>query len=143
MPGMQMSEAQIAQTAQQYEEALRNKTQSAKRIEGIIIEVENTIASLKELEKLNGKVLIKIGASVFVEVEAKNIKKCKRGFSENGFVEDTTKNTITWLKEKKENLKKNFEAEKEDIQKIQSGLSEMLSVLRQIQNEKQKNISVK
>ena len=143
MPEYQMTEAQIAKTAQQYETALRRKGASARRLERVIREVNDTIESLKEMEKINGKLLVKLGAGVFVEVEAKNVKKCKRGFAENAFVEDTTEGTIKWLSGKKEALAKNLEAERKDIIKLETGLTEMVSILRQIEAEKQKNFSGK
>ena len=143
MPEVEMTESQILQTAQQYEAALQRKGSSIKRFERVLAEVNDTIASLKEIEKINGKVNVKLGAGVFVEVEAKNIKKCKRGFAENAFVEDTTENTIKWLSEKKDSLGKNLEAERQDIIKLETGLTEMVSILRQIESEKQKNFSGK
>jgi prefoldin subunit 5 len=143
MPNYQMTEAQVLQTAQQYENALNQKKASAKRFERILKEVSDTVESLKEIEKVKGKLLVKLGAGVYIEVEAKNIKKCKRGFAENGFVEDTTESTVKWIEEKKEALIKNLEAERKDMIQLESGLTEMISVLRQIESEKRKNFSGK
>ena len=143
MPEVEMTESQILQTAQQYEAALQRKGSSIKRFERVLAEVNDTIASLKEIEKINGKVNVKLGAGVFVEVEAKNIKKCKRGFAENAFVEDSIKDTVKWLEEKKVGLVTNREAERKDAIKLEQGLSEMISILKQIESEKQKNFSGK
>jgi prefoldin alpha subunit len=143
MPQVQMTEAQLNQTAQQYSEALRQKDVAVRRFERIISELTETVEALNELDKMNGKFLVKIGTGVFVEVEAKNIKKCKRGFSENGFVEEKTEDTVKWLEEKKNALIKNVNAEKQDMAKIESRLNEMIHILEKIAIEKQKNFSGK
>jgi prefoldin alpha subunit len=143
MPNVQMTEAQLNQTAQQYSEALRQKDVAVRRFERIISELTETVEALNELDKMNGKFLVKIGTGVFVEVEAKNIKKCKRGFSENGFVEEKTEDTVKWLEEKKNALIKNVNAEKQDMAKIESRLNEMIHILEKIAIEKQKNFSGK
>jgi prefoldin alpha subunit len=143
MPNVQMTEAQLNQTAQQYSEALRQKDVAVRRFERIISELTETVEALNELDKMNGKFLVKIGTGVFVEVEAKNIKKCKRGFSESGFVEEKTEDTIKWLEEKKNALIKNVNAEKQDMAKIESRLNEMIHILEKIAIEKQKNFSGK
>jgi len=143
MAQYQMTEKQIISTAQQYDAAIQKKTASARRIERVAVEVNETIASLKEIETINGPVLVKLGAGVFVEVNAKNIKTCKRGISENAFVEDKIPEAIKWLEKKQKILEKNLIEEKKDVMKLEQSLTEMVSVIKQIEAEKQKNFSGK
>ena len=143
MSQYRMTEKQIIQRAQQYESSLKRKTVSVNRLSRVAKEVEDTMDALKEIKEVDGKVHVKVGAGIFVEVEAKKIKTCKRGFAENGFIEDSIPSTIKWLEDKKKALEKNIKLEQQDITKLDSGLAEMISLIRQIEVEKQKTISRK
>jgi prefoldin subunit 5 len=143
MAQYQMTEQQIIDTVKQYDNAIQKKVASAKRIERVAMEVKETIASLQEIEKINGPVLVKLGAGVYIEVEAKNVKTCKRGISQDAFIEDKIPEAIKWLENKQKILEKNLIAEKQDALKLEQSLTEMVSIVKQIESEKQKNFSRK
>lgn len=137
------SENQIIQMAQQEEGMLQSRERFYSDLQNVLRETHLSIESLKEIQKKPETIMIKVGPGVIIEAEVKNVKKCKRAFAENGYLEEEIKDTIKWLEEKKVNLEAQAKNVAQDIFKSKQRLSELIGVIKQIEAEKQKNISVK
>jgi prefoldin subunit 5 len=137
-----LTENQIIQMAQQEENNLQKKQQYLSRIESILKDTILTIESLKEIQKKPSKTMIKIGLGVMMEAEIKT-NKCSRAFAENGYKEEKIDDTINWLKKRRKNIESQIKKIIEDINKTKNKLNELIKILKQIENEKRKNISVK
>lgn len=137
-----LTENQILQMAQQEETILKEQQTYLARVENILKDTIMTIESLKEIQKKPSKIMVKIGLGVVLEVELKS-NKCIRAFAENGYKEEKIDETINWLKKRKNNVESQIKKIREDIQKTSNKLNELIKVLKQIDYEKRKNISVK
>ncbi len=138
-----LSERQIIQLAQQEDALLQNKRTYLGNLENALIDVLKSIASLKEIEKKPGKILVRLGPGVLVEAEINETENCKRTFSENGFRDAKIKDTIVWLEEKHKNLEEQVKKVSIDVAKSEANLGQLSALLNQIEMEKRKNISVK
>ena len=136
------SEKQIIQMIKQEEAILEGRTQYLRRIERVLKDTFLSIESLKELSKNQGKVLVKLGSGIAIEAEIKT-DTCKRAFAENGFIDEKIPSTIKWLEKREKNVKVQMKKISEDINKTKSELTKLVSIVKQIEAEKRKNISVK
>ncbi|MFA6064827.1 MAG: hypothetical protein WCW44_06380 [archaeon] len=139
MAGQSISEKELMQLFQQEQQNVSSKEMLVERILGLVKETAVAKEILEEMKKnKSGKMQISIGASVLVEVEAKEVTKCKRAFAEHGYVEENTEDTIKWLSEREENFKKQFEKAQEEYTTAHNRLTEIAGVLKQIEAEKKK-----
>ena len=134
----EFTEEQLVQMAQQQEAALMGRREILERLAHLMKENVEAAEALEELRNANGKILVKLGSGVLVEVEAGAVKKCKRTFSDSGFVEEDSEKTIEWLKKGREKIKKQLDRTQQEISQINSNLNDVISILRQIESEKRK-----
>ena len=139
----QVSEQEIIQAARREEAIMQNQQTFLQNLKNALRETHETIEGLKEIQKKPQKVLFKIGTGVLVEAEIKNTEKCKRVFSENGYKEAKTEETIKWLENRKNNLEQQAQKVQADLYNTEQKLNAIINMARQIQEEKNKNISVK
>lgn len=139
----QINEQQLIQLAQREESILQSQQNFLNNIQQSLQETYETIEGLKEINKNPKKTFFRIGSGVLIDVEIKNNKKCKRIFSENGYKETTIKDTIEWLEKRKKNLELQLQKVQKEIFTTTQKLNEIIQVIKQIQQEKSKNISVK
>ena len=133
-----LNENQLRQMAQQEENALMNLRANIEKVGALYGEAITARETLKEMQKSEGKAMVSIGATILVEAEIKNIKKCKRGFAENGYVEETTEETLKWLEKKEEVLKRQLEKLRQEYVTSERRLTEIIGILKQIEAEKKK-----
>ena len=136
------TEKQIITMIRQEESILEARNQYLKRIERVLQDTIVSIDSLKELEKNDGQVLVKLGAGIAIEATIKT-KTCKRAFAENGFIDEKIPSTIKWLEKREKNVKTQMKKIAEDVNKSKTKLNQLVSIIKQIEAEKRKNISVK
>jgi len=136
----EITEAQLTQMARQEENSLMNKQAILERISSMLKDTITAKEVLKEIQKTNGKVLINIGATVLIEAEAKDIKKCKRGFAENAYKEENIEETLKWLEKKEEQLQKQITKLGQEYSESQQRLTSIIGILKQIDSEKRKLI---
>ena len=136
------TEKQIVQMIKKEEAILKGRRQYLKRIERVLKDTFLSIESLKELNKNKGKVFVKLGAGIAIEAEI-TATTCKRAFAENGFIDEKIPSTIKWLEKREKNVKVQMKKISEDIAKNKSELTKLVSIIKQIEAEKRKNISVK
>jgi len=134
----QITEAQLTQMARQEENSLLDKQAMLERISAVLNETITAKETLKEMQKSNGKILVSIGATVLIEAEAKEVKKCKRGFAENAYKEENTAETIEWLGKKEEQLKTQLTKLGQDYSETKQRFTSLVGVLKQIDSEKRK-----
>ncbi len=139
MAGQQISEKELMQLFQQEQQNVSAKEMLVERILGVLKETTVAKEILEEMKKnKNGKMQISIGASVLIEVEAKEIVKCKRAFAEHGYIDEPTEETIKWLTQREEEFKKQFEKAQSEYLAAHNRLTEITGVLKQIDAEKRK-----
>ncbi|MBT4870121.1 MAG: hypothetical protein HON47_00940 [Candidatus Diapherotrites archaeon] len=138
----EFSEQQLMQMAQQEEAVLNSKRNFLRKIVSIYQDSERTIASLEEMGKNPEKMYMNLGSGVLIEVEAKNKTNCKRAFAENGYLEEKITQTLKWLEKKKDTSKQQVERIEQDIASSDAKLSDIVSVLRQIETEKRKQFNI-
>lgn len=136
----QISEQQLMQMAQQERQALENKRNVLEKLSHIFKETVITKETLKEMQTANGKVLVNLGASVLVELEANSIKKVKRGIAEHAYKEDSIEETIKWLSDREEKLQKQLNKLSAEYSSEEQKLTDMIGILKQIDAEKRKAI---
>jgi len=137
-----ISEQELMQLLQQERHNLASKEALVERILGVLKETTIAKEILNEMQKnKSGKMQISIGASVLVEVEAKELVKCKRAFAENGYIDEPTQDTIKWLTGREETFKKQFEKAQMDYAATHNRVTELTGVLKQIDAEKRKRAS--
>ncbi len=139
----QISEQQLIQIAQKHEEIIRSQQNFLQNLKTALKEAYETIEGLKEIQKNDKNVLIKLGSGILIEAEIKNNKKCKQAFSENGYKETSIEEAIKWIEKRKNNLEQQAQKVQSDIINTEQKLVEIINVIKQIQHEKSKNISVK
>ncbi|MFA6268902.1 MAG: hypothetical protein WCW13_00975 [archaeon] len=130
------NERQLVQMAQQEEQSLMYKQNMLERIATGYRETVIAKEGLKEMTKTNGKMMINLGATILIEVEAKNIKQCKRGLADNSYKEESVEETIKWLTEKEEKLHKQMEKLSADCTQTEQRLTNVVGILKQIDAEK-------
>ncbi len=137
------SENQIIQMAQQEDSMLSNKKSYLNSLSNILLDTIKTIESLKEIQKKPKKLMMRLGAGVLVDVKIEQTESCQRTFSEKGYKKEKISDTIKWLEDKKEKLGEQLTKVKSDIATSETRLTELMSIIKQIEAEKAKNISVK
>jgi prefoldin subunit 5 len=138
----QVSEQQIVQMAQKEEAVLKSKQNFLRKVFNILTDSERTISSLEELAKNPEKMYMNLGSGVLIEVKAKDIKKCKRAFAENGYLEEDIKGTVSWLETKRESSRKQIARIEQDIATSETKLNDLVNVLKQIDAQKQKEFNI-
>ena len=138
---MQVNENQLMQMAKQEEAELTKKKAVLERVSSALSETIMAKETLKELKHAKGKMLVNIGASVLIEVNAEPTKKCKRGFATNGYKNESIEDTITWLTTREEQIKKQYEQIQKEATISNFRLNDMIGILRQIEAEKRKMAS--
>ncbi|MEI7960881.1 MAG: hypothetical protein WCI04_00965 [archaeon] len=135
---MQLTEQQLTQMAQQEDAEFKNKKNLLDRV--LMALSETTIAkeTLKELKNNKGKIMVNIGDSVLIEVNAENIKKCKRGFAQNAYKEENVEDTIEWLNTREEQIKKQCDSLQRETEASKARLTDIIGILRQIEAEKRR-----
>ncbi|MFA5125636.1 MAG: hypothetical protein WC462_01375 [archaeon] len=136
----EVTEAQLTQMARQEENSLMTKQAVLEKISSMLKDTLNAKDILKEVQKTNGKVLINIGATILIEAEAKDIKKCKRGFAENAYKEENLEETLKWLEKKEDQLQKQLTKLGQEYSEAQQRLTSIIGILKQIDSEKRKLI---
>lgn len=135
-----LTEQQLIQMAQQEEKQLNNRQQTLIKITEVIKETNGAMEALKEIQKQKGTYLVKLGAGIFIESEIKtNI--CKKSFAEDGYIDENIEETIKMLEKRKEDLEKQAQKVNNDLIKVEQRLSQIVSIIQQLQNEKRKNFS--
>ncbi|MFA5931161.1 MAG: hypothetical protein WC821_02520 [archaeon] len=134
----QVSEQQLMQMAQQEENTLMNKQVMLEKLTTVLRETLVAKEALKELQKSNGKLMVNLGATVMIEVEAKNLKNCKRGMSENAYKEETVTETEKWLTTREEKLQAQIKKLSEEYTQNEQRLNNIVGILKQIDAEKRK-----
>jgi len=140
MSQQHLTEKQLIQLAQHEDHELNNKKQTLIKMTEILKETNGAMESLKEIKKQKGTYLVKLGAGIFIESEIKtNI--CKKSFAEDGYIDENIEETIKMLEKRKEDLEKQAQKVNNDLIKVEQRLSQIVSIIQQLQNEKRKNFS--
>jgi prefoldin subunit 5 len=139
----QVNEQQLIQMAQKEEAIMNSQNNFLQNLKHALKEAHETIESLKEIQKKPGKIFFKLGPGVMIEGEIKNTEKCKRAFAENGFKEEKSVETIKWMEKRKGNLEQQAQKVQTDLIQTEQKLTQIINLIKQIQQEKSKNISVK
>ena len=137
----QVSEQQLMQMAQQEENTLMNKQVMLEKLTTVLRETLVAKEALKELQKSNGKLMVNLGATVMIEVEAKNLKNCKRGMAENAYKEESVTETEKWLTTREEKLQIQIKKLSEEYTQNEQRLNNIVGILKQIDAEKRKMMS--
>ncbi len=140
---MTLTEEQIIQIARQEEQSARLKKEEMQNYLELVRESNKTKETLNEMKTTNGKVLINIGATIMIEVEAKQIKKCKRGFAGNVYVDEDIDETIKWLTTKENEFNVRFEKAKKEYAETEAKLTKYINILKQVEAEKVKHAQKK
>lgn len=133
-----ISERELIELIQREEKILQSKQKYYANTQNILIETIKTIETLKEIKKNPQKTYFLIGTGVMVEAKIINTKKVKRSFSENGYLDENTQDTIKWLEKKRKNIEEQMKKILEDIKKTQEQLNNMINIAQKINEEKQK-----
>ena len=133
---VELTEQQLMQMAQQEEAELMNKQARFERIASVYKETILAKDALKEIQKNSQKAIINLGATVLIEVEVKDTKKCKRGISENAYKEETIEETIKWLEEREGILQKQMGKISSEAKQSEERLTNFVGILKQIDAEK-------
>lgn len=136
----QISEEQLIQMAQQDEQELMQKQSILQRLLEIHKEATNAKETLKELQITKGKIWVAVGATILIEVQPTNTEKCKMGLSENGYKDTTTEEATKWLEEREIQLKRQIETLQKEINEGQNRLTQIISIIKQIEQEKRKQL---
>lgn len=136
-----LNENQLIQMAQQEENSLNSKQQLMQKIAESLKETNGAIEALKEIKDHKGKILVKLGAGIFIETEVKT-ETCKRSFSEDGYKEEKITESIKALEKRKENIELQANKLAKEIYDGQQRLSQIINILQQIDLEKRKNFSM-
>jgi prefoldin subunit 5 len=139
----QVNEQQLVQMIKQEEANLASREDYFMKLRNVLGETVKSIDSLKEIQKKPGKIIVRLGAGILVDAEIKNTDTCKRTFSESGFQETKISDTVKWLEEKRGNLERQLGKIQADLVASKNNIDQLISAIKQIEAEKQKNISVK
>jgi len=135
-----LNENQLIQMAQQEEATLNSRQQLMNTLSDNLRETTGAIEALKEITGYKGKMMVKLGAGIYVEAEVAT-DKCKRSFAEDGYKEEKIEETLKALEKRKENIEKQANVVAKEIMVGQQRLSQIISILQQIEAEKRKNFS--
>ena len=134
----QVSEKELIELTRREESILQAKENYYNKTQSLLIETIKTIETLKEIEKQPKTTFFTIGLGVIIEEKIINVKKVKRTFAENGYVEENTKDTIKGLEKRKTNIENQLEKISKDITKSSEQLNNFINILRNIEEEKNK-----
>lgn len=135
-----MTEQQIYQMAQHEQTKMRQLEELLENYIEALREVNGSVEALKEIKDNQGKVLVKLGAGILIEAEIKT-DTVKINFAENGFIDEKIEEAIKKLELRKTNVEKKAEKTNKDLKIAQQKLSQLASILKQIEAEKKKNFS--
>jgi prefoldin subunit 5 len=135
---VKLSENQLIQMAQQEEQNLENKRETLERLSTLLRETIISKETLKELKEHKGKIMVSIGATILIEAEITNTERCKRGFSDRAYKEETITETIKWLEEREDKMKNQIETLSKEYAKTQQKYTSLIGILKQIEADKQK-----
>jgi len=135
-----MTEQQIYQMAQHEQAKMRQLEDLLENYIEALREVNGSVEALKEIKDNKGKVLVKLGAGVLIEAEIKT-DQVKINFAENGFIDEKIEEAIKKLELRKTNVEKKAEKTNQELASSQQKLSQLASILKQIEAEKKKNFS--
>ncbi len=138
--GQQISEEQLIQMARQDEQEIMQKQSILQQLMEMIREATNAKDTLKELQKTKGKIWVAVGATIMIEVQPINTEKCKMGLSENGYKDTTTEEAAKWLEEREIQLKQQIETLQKEITEGQNRLTQIVGIIKQIEQEKRKQL---
>lgn len=133
-----ISERELIELIQREEKVLQTKQKYFSNTQNLLADTIKTIETLKEIENKPDKIYFMAGSGVMIEAKITNTKKVKRIFSEKGYLEENTKDTIKWLKKRKKNIDEQLKKILEDIKKNEKNLNNMINIARKIEEEKQK-----
>jgi len=139
MAQQRISEKELMQVLKREQQNLASKEALVERILGLLKETTIAKEILNEMKQnKSGKMQVSIGASVLVEVEAKETTKCKRAFAESGYLEESTEDTIKWLAEREEHFRKEFESAQTAYTTVHQRVTEIVSVLKQFEADRKR-----
>ncbi len=136
-----INENELMQLIQREEQTLHAKQQQIERRAQLLGEVLTAKETLKELEKNKGKLLVSIGATILIEVQALENTKVKRGFSDTAYKDESTKETMEWLQKKEEQVKKQLEKLNSEYSQSEYKYNQLIGILKQIDAEKQRALT--
>ncbi|MFA5763519.1 MAG: hypothetical protein WC915_01775 [archaeon] len=139
----QFSEQQIISMAQQEEAVLQSKQAYLKQLTRVLQDVVLGIEGLKEIQKKPESIMVKLGPGIMIEAKLTDNTNCMRAFADNGFKKAPIKDTIEWLNDKQKNLETQLQNMNKEVAKSKQKLNELIGIIKQIETEKSKNISVK
>ncbi len=138
---MQITENQIAQMAQQEENMLEQRQEILNNITEGLRETIGAIEALEEINENGGKMLVKLGSGVLIEANI-TTKTCIRSFAEDGYKEEKITEAVKKLEKRRENMEKQANIIAKEIFQAQGKISQLVSLLQQIESEKKKNFSI-
>lgn len=133
-----ISENELMQLIQREEKLLQTKQKYFSNTQNLLADTIKTIEILKEVENNPEKIYFMAGSGIMLEAKITNTKKVKRIFSEKGYLEETTKDSIKWLEKRRKNIDDQLKKILEDINKTENQLNNMINIARKIQEERQK-----
>ncbi len=136
----QLTEKQLIELTKKEKQKLNAKQKTFRTLIQAIKETVGTEEALKEIKKQKGNYLVKLGTGILVEAEIKT-DKCKKSLGQSGYVEEDIDETINNLGKRKTNLEKQAQKLEKEIILAQQKLTQMISIIKQIQIEKKKNFS--
>ena len=139
---VEIMEDQLVQMAQQEEQNLLARQQNLERMSNALRETINAKEILKEIQTNKENVMIRIGAGILIEAKPLNTEKCKRTFSENGYKEETIKETLEVLTKREEQLKKQIEKVSQEYNASEQKYASVIGILKQIETEKKKAFEI-
>jgi prefoldin subunit 5 len=137
------SEKQIIDMTRQEESIIQSKQKYLNDINRVLKDVIISAEGLKEISKKPETVMVKLGPGILVEAKITDFVNCSRAFSDNGYQKSTIKDTIDWLDKKKTNLEEQLTKVNTDLAQSRQKLNQLIGIIKQIEMEKSKNISVK
>jgi lysozyme family protein len=138
-----LTERQIVELTQREETILRSKQNYLNQLYKVLKDIKIGEETLKEIQKKPETIEVKIAPGILLQAKLLDTQNCKRAFADNGYQPATIKSTITWLNKKEKNVTKQINKVKDDLVKSKTKFNDLINILKKIEQEKQKNISVK
>lgn len=134
----ELTEHQLMQMAQQEEAELANRRMILEKMLEVMKETTQAIEAMKEIQGGADKVMVRLGAGIFIEAKILGKERCKRSFAEGGYLEDSIPDSVKWLEERLGGLEKKAAKQREEMIKSENRFGEIVGILKQIQSEKRK-----